>query len=212
MYQEEPIDTNKQEEYIKKTENKEIGEGQREILNTPISYEEMIEAREATKVGKSPGPDGFTANFFRIFKEDLAGRMQMIFNRVLEGGGSPKKWQLATITMIPKDENVCPNVRNFKPISLLNTDYKNFTKILAERMKKVLKETTGEDQTGFLPGRLIRDNVRMVIDITEYGDKTPGKKLGFFLDAEKAFDNLNGHFMKKVLKKMRFSEIFFECN
>lgn len=65
----------------------------------------------------------------------------------------------------------------------------------------------GEDQTGFFPGRHIKDNIRTVMNIFEYGDKQPGKKLGlFFIDAITAFDNISWIFMKKLFKEMRFGD------
>lgn len=71
---------------------------------------------------------------------------------------------------------------------------------MAERMKKILEGYIGEDQTDFVPGQQIRENLRMVLNILELRDKTPWKKLGFFfLDAEKAFDNVNWRFMKSTL-------------
>lgn len=58
-----------------------------------------------------------------------------------------------------------------------------------------------EDQAKFLSGRNIKDNLRTVIDLLEYGEMSPGKRLGFFfLDAEEAFDNLKWQFMKRLIK------------
>lgn len=65
----------------------------------------------------------------------------------------PQIRQNATISMIPKQEDNCPNVKNFRPISLLNVDYKIFAKIIGERLKKLLNKHTGEDWMGFLPRR-----------------------------------------------------------
>lgn len=80
---------------------------------------------------------------------------------------------------------------------------------MAERLKKLLIKYTREDQAGFLPGCFIRENLRTVLNILEFGDKTLGGKLGlFFLDVEKAFDNINWPFMKTVLKTMNFGEKF----
>lgn len=59
-------------------------------------------------------------------------------------------------------------------------DYKIFAKILADRLKTVLNEIIEKDQAGFLPGCQLRDNIRTVIDIIEFGEKSPGLKLGLF--------------------------------
>lgn len=64
-----------------------------------------------------------------------------------------------------------------------------------------------EDQAGFLPNRHIKDNIRIVVDLLEYGEMSPGKKFGFFfLDAEKAFDRVNWQFMKRILKEINMGE------
>lgn len=77
----------------------------------------------------------------------------MVGNEVVEGDGIPQTWQSAIITMIPKQEDMWPNVKNFRPISLLNVYYKIFTKIIAEYPEKLLTDHIREDQAGFLPGR-----------------------------------------------------------
>lgn len=126
-------------------------------------------------------------------------------NDILEGKTIPQTWQNAIISVLPKQEDSCPEVKNFRPISLLNVDYNIFTKIIAERLKRVLNKYIGEDQAGFLPGRHIRENVRTVLNILEYADKTPAEKIGFFfLDAEKAFDNVDWQFMKQLLMEIAF--------
>lgn len=83
-----------------------------------------MNAIDASKMGKSPCPNGFTAKFYKTFKEDLVIRFQMVFNKILEGE-APETWQHAILTMIMKEENTCPNVKNFISflhvfISLLN--------------------------------------------------------------------------------------------
>lgn len=97
-----------------------------------------------------------------------------------------------TISTIPKEDTGSPNVRNFKPIPLLNVDYNFFTKIISERLKKILKCHVRKNQAGFLLGRYIKDNIRTVLNVIELIDKRIDKKIGlFFLDAKKAFDNIN---------------------
>lgn len=76
-------------------------------------------------------------------------------------------------------------------------------------MKVILVDMISEDQSGVLPRRNIRDNVRRVLDMVELGDKSPGLKMGlFFLNAEKAFDNIDWNFIKITLEEMKFGECF----
>lgn len=169
-------------------------------MEEPLTNEELEESINQIKLGKAPEPDGLTAKFYKMFKKELTPWLKIVGNDVLEGKNIPKTWQHAIITMIPKQQEDCPNVKNFRPISLLNNDYKIFTKTMAERLKKILNGYIKEDQAGFLPNHHIRDNVRTVVDMIEYGDKVPGEKIGlFFLDTEKAFDNVDWEFYEKLV-------------
>lgn len=96
------------------------------------------------KPGKSPGPDSFTAKFYKVFKEDLMKCLPEVINNILEGSDPPKSWQQATVSLIPKDESECPDVKIFRPISLLNVDYKIFTKVILERLKSILNNLIGK--------------------------------------------------------------------
>lgn len=101
-------------------------------------------------------------------------KFQTVANNILNGDPLPKTWQEAFISMIPKTELNAPSVKDFRPISLLNVDYKIFSKIIEERLKKTVDKIIMKDQAGFLPNRNIKDNLRIVLDILEYGEKTPG--------------------------------------
>lgn len=197
------------EKYIKDSKLQKITEEEKNMMDSPISKEEIEKAIDQTKLGKAPGPDGFTAKFYKTFKTEISHWLQLVGKDIQEGEDLPQTWQKAIITMIPKTEEESPNVKNFRPISLLNTDYKIFTKVIAERLKKILIHHIEEDQAGFLPGRYIRDNLRTAIDCFEYGDKNTTEKLGFlFLDAEKAFDNVNWIFMEKIFRDMAYGDKF----
>lgn len=65
-------------------------------------------------------------------------------------------------------------MKNYRPISLLNEDYKLYVKIWVNRHKVFLSEFIIEDQTGFLPRRQLRDNIRLILYTIEYYDKNPG--------------------------------------
>lgn len=191
LYQKNRVEEEEIREYLR------IMESQRKSLNEEISKEEIEEAIHKTKNGKSPGPDGYMANFYKFFKDEIISHLEKLFNEIMQGNETLRTWQQALITLLPKDDNQCPNVKNLRPISLL--DYKIFAKILSERLKRVLSEVINKDQAGFLQNRHIRENVREVLNIIKFGDKNPGLKLGlFFIDAEKAF-NVNWNFLKIAL-------------
>ena len=88
---------------------------------------------------------------------------------------------MCVITLIPKDGKDEELLKNWRPISLLNADYKIAAKVIANRLKGVLNSVICSDQTGFLSNRYIGENVRLVLDIIEYADanNVPGNL--FFL-------------------------------
>ena len=104
-----------------------------------------------------------------------------------------------TITLIQKADGDLKELSNWRPISsLLNIDYKILTKALAKRIKKYLPKLINSDQTGFVKGRYIGQNIRLLNDIMEYLDAKKTSGLLLFIDFEKAFDSLEVIFQKRV--------------
>ena len=100
------------------------------------------------------------------------------------------------------------NLNNYRPPSLTGVDYKILTYILAERVQKVLKQITNTDQKGFIKGRFIGYNIRLVQDTIEYAKMQNTSGVILFLDFKKAFDSLEWEFMYKALAKYNFGEKF----
>uniref|UniRef100_G1KVC2 Reverse transcriptase domain-containing protein n=1 Tax=Anolis carolinensis TaxID=28377 RepID=G1KVC2_ANOCA len=203
LYKKDQIDPEQIGEYLSNQKLQKITEDQRLILNKEITEEEIKVAIKSLDANKSPGPDGFTACFYKIDQEETIKYFKTIMNEALNKEIIPDSWKKAEIVLIHKEGLDPNNVRNYRPISLLNTDYKIFTKILANGFTKFLTEWISEDQTGFLPSQSTKDNVRIIIDSIEYFDINHQKEVGFLgLDAEKAFDNVNWEFFKLLLKEL----------
>ena len=102
-------------------------------------------------------------------------------------------------------------LENWRPISLLNTDYKILTKALTNRLKGVVNSLVESDQTGFIPGRLIQTNISTVRDLIDYTEETTSRSGALiFLDWEKAYDRLERSFLEKAMVFFRIPEPFIK--
>uniref|UniRef100_A0A670IED3 Reverse transcriptase domain-containing protein n=1 Tax=Podarcis muralis TaxID=64176 RepID=A0A670IED3_PODMU len=198
------------ERFLKDKEVQKIPIDKKRRLNTPIEKEEIEDVIKELKRGKAPGPDGFTVGYYKEMKSILVSPLKETMNNILKKGEIPETWKEALIMFIPKQDADLTQVKNYRPISLLNIDYKIFAGILARRLKSLLLEIIHKDQAGFLPGRHMRDNTRNIINMLEYlSVKIDKQVVMMFVDAEKALDNVVWDFMLKILEHMEVGKDFF---
>ena len=95
------------------------------------------------------------------------------------------------IKLIPKKDANPRLIKNWRPLTLLNCDYKIATKAITNRIKSVIPRLINNDQTGFLKGRFIRANIRLIDSVINYTAQQEIAGLLLFIDLEKAFDSLN---------------------
>lgn len=112
------------------------------------------------------------------------------------------------ITLIPKPKKDLLLIDNWRPISLLNCDYKIIATIFAKRLKSVLKDIINETQSGFLKNRHISNNIRLVLDLLDYSELVRDDSYILFLDFYKAFDSIEHGFIFKTLVKFGFGAMF----
>ena len=112
-----------------------------------------------------------------------------------------------SIISILHTKNDRDDIKNYRPISLTNNDYKILSKLLQTKMNPVMNHIIGAEQNGFVPGGFIAENNMLMHEIIQHleekddkGTKTKGGAV-LFLDFEKAFDRVDHDFMFKVLEK-----------
>jgi len=112
------------------------------------------------------------------------------------------------ISLLPKKNKDPFLLKNWRPITLLNVDFKKATKCIAKRLEKVLPEVINRDQTRYVKNRFIGENIRLISDVIEFYEKKNLPGMLIFIDFEKAFDSLEWNYLFKVLEVMNFGPMF----
>uniref|UniRef100_A0A3Q3G6M4 Reverse transcriptase domain-containing protein n=1 Tax=Labrus bergylta TaxID=56723 RepID=A0A3Q3G6M4_9LABR len=187
------------------------GKKQNDKLVTEISTEEIDSAISNINANKSPGCDGFPPEWYKYMRESLIPLLKASFNYTLRGGALPPSWNEAFISVILKEGKDKTDCKGYRPISVLNVDYKLYAAILAKRLNTIMPSLIDEDQTGFVSTRQTHDNIRRALHIINQISNQSLSAVILSLDAEKAFDSVGWDFVFQVLKRFGFDDIFIPC-
>ena len=129
------------------------------------------------------------------------------FNCAFRTGTLSISQKRGIISLIPKKKNKDKCLlENLRPISLLNIDYKILTKTIAKRLEKVLPNVINANQTSYIKGRFIGENVRLIHEIMYHTKLTDKLGIEIFLDFRKAFDTIEWCYLKKALQMFSFGQ------
>ena len=124
------------DKFLEKYNFPKLNQEELENLNRLITGTEIDTAIRHLPTNKSPGPDGFTAEFYQNFREELTPILLKLFQKIAEAGKLPNSFYEATITLIPKADKDATKKENYRPISLMNIAAKILNKTLANRIEQ----------------------------------------------------------------------------
>jgi len=172
-------------------------------LMAEFSEKEVREAVWRCDGSKSPGPDGFNFNFIKnsweVIKEEVMSAMAAFY----ASGYIPKGYNASFLALVPKVRDPVM-LEQYRPISLVGAMYKIISKVLAERLKKVLPSIIDESQSAFLKDRGILDSVLLVNEAIEDLRRRGRSGLCLKVDFEKAYDSVSWAFLYDMLQKLGF--------
>ena len=179
-----------------------------EVLDDPISVEEVKKAIFEMHPEKAPGPDGFTGLFYRHCWAAICTDF-MAAVRKLETANSQGLYLLnsAYLSLVPKVPDAS-SPKDFRPISLLHSFSKIIAKVLALRMQPLMKELISPCQNAFIKGRVIHDNFIYVQGLAKALRQKKIPAVLMKLDISKAFDSVSWEFLIQLLRFRGFSEKF----
>lgn len=170
-----------------------------DFLDRDISEREILNVLKGMKNNKSPGSDGFSAEFYKFFWNDLKIYITSAINHIFVHGQLPVSQRLGIISCLPKGDKPRQFLKNWRPITLLNVLYKLISGCISYRIKSTLDLLISNTQTGFIQGRYIGENTRFIYDLMSYTEINNLPGLLMLIDFEKAFDWVSWSFLYKVL-------------
>ena len=178
-----------------------------ERCGAPITIEEVLEICNSLPTGKSAGPDRIPNKFYKVFSKFLAPILTELFNECHVTGSFPDDFAAGIVTTLYKKKDRT-DPRNYRPITLLNCDYKILARILAVRMNEAVRQFASPQQNGFTPDSFLPENIMLLKLLQSYLEEEQEDAYFIFLDMEKAFDRCSWEFLMEALPALGFGDSF----
>ena len=181
---------------------------ERVLCEGAITLAELTASLKTQNRNKAPGPDGFSPEFYTKFWGQLGPSLLEVINHSYADSELPESMKASMTRLIFKKRGDIRDLKNWRPISLLNVDYKICSKVISLRLSKVLHTIIDPDQTCSIPGRSITSNVVQLRDTLDFIEQTDETGILVSLDQEKAFDHVNRVFLMDLLRRFGFGPGF----
>ena len=192
-------------EFLKDTDFNTLSEQEKANLEKPISVDEIGKALAGLSNDSSPGFDGIPTSWYKVFYNRIKYILFECFKKCIAIGELGMSQKLGVISLLHKGKDLRRDIiKNWRPITITNTDYKIFSKCIAIRFQSVLDKIIHPNQTGFMKGRNISDHIRCIDDTINLCNKLELPGMVISLDFEKAFDSISKQTIIDALKIFNF--------
>ena len=176
-----------------------------EACGAAVTPDEVLQHCASLPAGKSPGPDILPNALYRAFRSKLAPILAAVYNQAHERGHLPPGMTEGLISVLYKKKDR-KDPRNYRPITLLNGDYKILMRILTARLNKAVVQFVSSPQNGFVPGGFIVENILLLHLLQTYAEEENIEALFIFLDFEKAFDRCSWDYLRDAIRNLGFPD------
>ncbi|XP_074305703.1 uncharacterized protein LOC141640924 [Silene latifolia] len=181
-----------------------VSETQATELIMDVTDAEIYEALRSISPNKSPGPDGYTSQFYKDAYSIVGNDVIQAVKEFFITGELLKQVNSTTLTLIPKKDRPL-SVADFRPIACCNVLYKIISKVICNRMANILPEIISANQSAFIKVREIVDNILICQDLVRlYNRKSCSPRCIMKIDLKKAYDSIEWQFIEQMLLALKF--------
>ena len=199
------IEENLQKKFLDFISNK-ISDEQNDSLCAPVTKEEIEFALTKMQKGKTPGPDGLSAEFYKRYWLIIGVDFTKVVNEIFSKVCSCKNFNQGYITLVHKKSDPT-DISNYRPITLLNVDYKIVSKVITNRLTLLMPNLLHDTQFA-VRGRDVTNGLLLLRDTLSYLKSHDHEAYFVSIDLYKAFDCVEHSFLRKIMEKFGFAPFF----
>ena len=181
-----------------------LSEEEKYSISHKFTMKELEQTVKDMGNDKTPGIDGLPAEFYKVFWPEIKEYLYAAINTCFKKGELSITQRQGILSLLPKPDKDNLLLKNWRPLTLMNVDYKIITGTIAKRIQKHIDKLISPEQMGFCKGRYIGDNIYKVLNLMEGCKIQQENGMLVLLDFEKAFDMLDWNFIMFALKKLNF--------
>ena len=181
-----------------------------QALLNQLETVEIFQSMCQLKANKCPGLDGLPVEWYRKTWDTIGTTVNQMLLKSIEDKTLPSSSRMEALSLLDKPGRNPLLLGNWRPLTLLNVDYKIYAKTLANRIQSVSPQIIHSSQTGLMKGHYIAEYIVELISLIRYCEENDEQALLVSMDFEKAFDKVEWNALFKVMELFNFGPKFIQ--